>query len=122
MTGDSEGEPSAPAGRWERRARLIARMYKALDRKMLEIEERIARAAEQGSQAEGLSPADSERDARTLNSLARLFEKLTGLDDALAASGNGTPNQAQSEIDAEQLRRDIADRIARLQAGGNGDA
>ena len=129
MTGDGEGGtegPEQPEGsdlpvaRRERRARLLARMYKALDQKLRGIEERDARAAENDSLAGGLSPVDSERDTRTLNSLARLFEKLTGLDDALAASGNGTPNLAQSEIDAEQLRRDIADRLARLRARQNG--
>ena len=130
MTGESEGEPEEweepdqPVARRERRARLLARMYEALDQKLQGIEERGACAGETGSQAGGLGPVDSERDTRTLNSLARLFEKLTGLDDALAASGNGTPSLAQSEIDAEQLRRDIADRLARLRArqDGNGSA
>ncbi len=81
---------------------------------MREIENRIEKAS-RGSGDE-LNAADSERDARTLTSLARLFEKLTDLDGAESGSLNNAKREVESladkEIDAERFRRDIADRVA----------
>jgi hypothetical protein len=104
------------AGGVSRRAGIIARFYAALDMKMREIENRIERASRSG--AEELKAVDSERDARTLTALARLFEKLTELDGAESGSGKNSnreeDNLAGKEIDAERFRREIADRLTRM--------
>lgn len=104
------------AGGVSRRAGIIARFYAALDMKMREIENRIERASRSG--AEELKAVDSERDARTLTALARLFEKLTELDGAESGSGKNAnreeDNLAGKEIDAERFRREIADRLTRM--------
>ena len=104
------------AGGVSRRAGIIARFYAALDMKMREIENRIERASRSG--AEELKAVDSERDARTLTALARLFEKLTELDGAESGSGKNAnreeDNLAGKEIDAERFRREIAERLTRM--------
>lgn len=104
------------AGGVSRRAGIIARFYAALDMKMREIENRIERASRSG--AEELKAVDSERDARTLTALARLFEKLTELDGAESGSGKNAnreeDNLSGKEIDAERFRREIADRLTRM--------
>jgi len=88
-----------------RRGDIIARFYAALDRKMKEIEERL-----QGS-GEGHSAADSERDARTLTSLARLYEKIVDLEGAEEKSEQqGEANGGGH--DADRQREAIAERIA----------
>lgn len=100
--------PGAAAA--NRHAAIIGRLYRAFDQKMREVEARLSAGGE------GLSPADSERDARTLNSLARLFEKLTDLEggDETRGTGNGSSDPNAGEIDAERFRRDIADRLEKL--------
>lgn len=109
---DDDGENTAlpwpPAA--NRHATIIDRLYRAFDHKMREVEARISTGSE------GLSPADSERDARTLNSLARLFEKLTDLEgaDKNSGKGKGISDLNAEEIDAEGFRRDIADRLEKL--------
>ena len=111
-----EDEAVSGAGGASRRAGIIARLYAALDQKMREIENRIERTSRIG--AEELTAADSERDARTLTALARLFEKLTDLDGAESDSINKTNweegHLTGKEIDAERFRRDIADRLTRM--------
>jgi len=113
---DEAASGAEGAGGVSRRAGIIARLYAALDQKMREIENRIEKASCIG--AEELTAADSERDARTLTALARLFEKLTDLD----AAESGPVKKAKredgdlmdKEIDAERFRRDIADRLTRM--------
>lgn len=96
-----------------RRAGLISRLYAALDHKMREIEHRIERTSQ--AEGKGLSASDSERDARTLTALARLFEKLSDLDTGTAAqSANNAKAPADREIDADRFRHEIADRLERM--------
>jgi hypothetical protein len=116
LTEDSEEDGGGVAGA-ARRRQLVSRMYRVLEEKMSEIEQRGAQAIG-GGVGEATSPAESERDARTLNSLARLFEKLTGLDDALArGQGDKDLDPTAKDIDAERLRGEIAERIARMRQG-----
>lgn len=115
LTEGGDNEDGAAERGYRRRAEILSRLYRALGDKLREIEQRIARCRDEG---DTLSPADSERDARTLNALARLLEKLTGIDDAGADAPNDKREPNPKEIDAERLRRDIAERIARLRQRG----
>lgn len=84
---------------------------------MGEIEDRVTRAGREQSAA--ASPAEAERETRTLNSLARLLEKLAALDTAKPASGETGEGAetTETELDAQRHRREIADRLARLLEG-----
>lgn len=114
MDADDEHDVEFASDRGGHRARTVARFYKALDYKLREVEKRIQRAASDGGCAEVFTPADSERDARTLGSLARLFEKVAELDGAgrTAGSGDVTSDPGPEEIDADRFRQEIAERIA----------
>lgn len=101
-----------------RRARDLAfaeRLMRALDRKMTAFENRLAEG--------DASAADSERDARTLNTLVRLFEKLKSLDEKAVrrspVATAPTPD-AKDAIDADSLRHRLAQRLAKLRAGHGG--
>jgi hypothetical protein len=88
---------------------------RALDRKMTAFENRLAES--------DASPADSERDARTLNTLVRLFDKLKSLDEKalrrLPAATVSTP-AAKEAIDADSIRHSLAQRLERLRSGHGG--
>jgi hypothetical protein len=99
---------------------LAVRLYLAIDRKVQEIEMRMQQAED-----EGRSAADVERDARTLSALARVYAKLVELDGASKPAADkreteAKPSPARSSEDADQLRRDLARRLERLDR--NGDA
>ena len=116
---DPETEAGEERGGDARRLITIRRLYKVLDQKMTNIE---ARAHSDAEPSRG-SPAESERDARTLSSLVRVFEKLTELEDRVLAQAdsqdaNDDPIMIRSMSDAERLRRDLAQRLARLRAAG----
>ncbi len=110
---DETASGAEGAGGVSRRASIITRLYAALDHKMREIEHRIERASHAGGEA--MSAADSERDARTLTALARLFEKLSDLDTGTAAEAAPKGEApADKEIDADRFRLKIADRLERM--------
>jgi len=94
------------------RARLIERLYRALDRQMQDIEERLAGLGEAGSAG--------EREARTLSALARTLDKLIELED-----NAGRPGEAEKveQGERERFRAELARRLARLggAAGDRGD-
>ena len=111
----SEGRPPTPTER--RRRRIVTRLYELLDAKMSEIETRMAE-----NEGRPQSAAEAERDARNLNSLARLYAKLVEMDEAKAAHdkaarGGKDRKKTQDGADADRLRRDLAGRLARLQPG-----
>jgi len=114
VSDEDEAAPGAEGtGGRSRRAGIISRLYAALESKMREIEHRIERASDDSTQS--LSAADSERDARTLTALARLFEKLSDLDTSPAAdAGHKGEVPADKEIDADRFRLKIADRLERM--------
>jgi hypothetical protein len=97
--------PDTPGG-------LARRLLSALEAKMTLFEARMA----QGAAAE--TAADSERDARTLNTLVRMFDKLTEIGMAGGADRSGAPGaRATMELnahDAGRLRDDLAQRLERL--------
>jgi hypothetical protein len=101
------------------RRRIVARLFKALDEKMRQIEDRIAKAVAGGEQQ---SAADAERDARALSALAGLYAKLVALDEAAKAQSTdkGTgPSKLSSGAagDADGLREDLARRLRLLEGG-----
>jgi hypothetical protein len=81
------------------RAALVKRLFHAAERQLSEIERRLSRI-------EG-APVD-ERDARALAALARTLELLIGLEKT------ALPQEPVAEVDADDLRRDLARRIAAL--------
>jgi hypothetical protein len=110
-----EGEPPTPTE--VRRARLTKRLYAVLDKKMAELERRMAER-----KASPQSAADIERDARALTALMQVYAKLVAMDDA-AQAANKTANEnagnsgARTDDDADRLRRDLAGRLERLGPG-----
>lgn len=88
------------------RGDIVARLYAALDRKMKEIEERIS------ASGEGVSAADAERDARTLTSLARLYEKLSEMEQASEKAAQ-KGEFSQKDMNADRQREEIAERLER---------
>lgn len=112
------GAPKAKCATAEERRRrnLVRRLLDVLDKGLMQVEARMAPDAETGGQPP--SAADSERDARTLAGLARLYAKLVELD--AGAEGGGKAEQGQGALkpeatdDADRLRRDLALRFQRL--------
>jgi hypothetical protein len=97
---------------------LGARLYLAIDRKVQEIEMRMRQ-----TENEGRGAADAERDARTLSALARVYAKLVELDGAAKSAEKreteSKPSPARRSEDADELRRDLARRLERLDHDGD---
>lgn len=107
-----DGVPPTPTE--QRRLRIVTRLYNLLEAKMSEFERRMEEA---GGRPQ--SPAEAERDARSLNALARLYATLADIDAAreTRAAGLKKPNDRKDGAHADRLRRDLAGRLARLQPG-----
>ena len=102
---------------------IYARLYKALDCKLAIVEARIAHAVQSKT---GIPAAQSERDARTLSSLVRLFEKLRAMDVKEAAttgrrgSSEGTSLSPKERTeDDDRFRRELIRRIKALRKQGD---
>jgi hypothetical protein len=104
----------AKRGRWRRRRPrdggaasaepldrnvLIARLFKAVDRQIAEVEHRF-----EGSDP----PSLEEKDARTLGALARTLELLIGLEKQAGTDGH------EPEPDIDEFRLDLARRLESL--------
>ena len=103
----------AKRGRWQRRRRrdetpaaepldrnvLVARLFKAVERQIAEVERRFDGTA---------PPSLEEKDARTLAALARTLELLIGLEKQ-AGRDDGEP-----EPDIDEFRLDLARRLESL--------
>jgi len=114
-----EGEPPTPTQ--QKRSRLTKRLYAVLEAKLIELEMRMAVRTEAPDSA-----ADAERDIRTMTGLMQFYTKLVAMDDAARAANknadkntneNADMNGARTDDDADRLRRDLAERLARLSAG-----
>lgn len=93
-----------PAGR----AALVQRLFRAIETELTIIEERM-------QDRETRSPADSERDTRSIGALIRNLEKLTEFDGQLKGGGDKSGGVAGITADeADRIRRDLAARIERL--------
>ena len=92
-------------------ASLLRRLYRTIDRKLAQLEARL-------ESDESMTIADHEREARAIGQLIRNVEKIAGLQPAPTQSGRRSdraviPDPA-GESDAEQIRRELADRILRF--------
>lgn len=83
------------------RKALIDRLYKAFDYQMREFEAHLTLAGDEGI---------SEKDARTLGSLARTLEKLI----ELRQENEGQNENQNKEVDLERLREELARRLERV--------
>jgi len=104
----SAPKPSGRRGSRKSRKALIARLYKALEHKMTEFESRLADGAQ--------TATESERDARTLNTMVRLFERLGALEEKAKAGDAASRDDGELGADARALREDLARRLERLRA------
>ncbi len=98
-----------------REVELAHRLLLALDKQMTEFESRRAQGAS--------SPADSDRDARTLTTLVRMFDRLKALGAKPAGSGKtAKPAAAKGKPahDADRLRNELAQRLEKLRLGLRG--
>ncbi|MCE1235081.1 MAG: hypothetical protein LWW93_01870 [Hyphomicrobiales bacterium] len=83
------------------RATLVARLFRAVERQIAEVERRF----------DGASPPSlEEKDARTLGALARTLELLIGLE---KQAGRDAP---EPEPDIDEFRRDLARRLESLRS------
>ncbi|WP_321341805.1 hypothetical protein [Breoghania sp.] len=115
--------PLRPADTRERRARLVARLYRAFDRQVGELEERISArlAAPDG----GTEAAFDERDVKLLSTLAQTLARLVTLDvadeGALPVAGKGAASDNATgddgEADLDEFRRSLAQRLEMLAQG-----
>jgi hypothetical protein len=99
-----------------REAELAKRLLTALDDQMTQLENR--RSADPANTA-----ADSDRDARTLTSLVRLFDKLKSLGQKTAApkrAAAAATAQGKAAHDADRLRHALAERLEKLRVGLEG--
>jgi hypothetical protein len=104
--------PSAIAGDGVR-AGLLRRLYRTIDRKLAQLEARMETDDE-------LSIADHERETRAIGQLIRNVEKIAELEETASSSARkrGSANAGNEfehgEADAEQIRRELAERILRF--------
>ncbi len=94
--------PRAPAEPLDRRV-LVARLFKAVERQIAEIERRFDGPA---------PPGLDEKDARTLGALARTLELLIGLEKQAGR------DESEPEPDIDAFRLDLARRLAGLRHEG----
>jgi DNA invertase Pin-like site-specific DNA recombinase len=86
------------------RSVLVKRLFQAVERQIADIERRLASLTSTGS---------DEKDARTLAALARTIELLIGLE---RQAKSETPEAPEADVD--DLRRELARRIANLRRAG----
>lgn len=102
-------------------ASLVRRLYRSIDRKLAQLEARMERADE-------ISIADHERETRAIGQLIRNIEKIAGLEQS-ARPGKlqpAPPTRGEGDSsgvgDADEIRRELAERILRFRELRNGDA
>lgn len=93
-----------------RNRKLIARLLAALDKGLTQLEARMT--ANEG--AAPVSATEAERNARHLSGLTQLYQKLAALEAEVRRTGREASQETEANEDAEQLRRDLALRLGRL--------
>ena len=90
------------------RRAMVERLFDAMDRKLSALEARIA--------AEGdVTPADSERTTRALNTLVRSLEKLADYENKIGKGKGRSDGRPRTAVaDPERRRSELAHRIERL--------
>ncbi len=92
------------------------RLLRALDLKMTELENCMT------ANADAPSAADCERNVRTLNTLVGLFEKLKKQDMLDKKALHSANSGSAAAPDADTLRRELLERLQRLNRGKAGEA
>ncbi len=115
---------TAPKASVSPRRRLLARLWRAAERQVADIEARLGQAvdAEDASPSGPRRSADTEKDARALALLARTLRELSAAEeraDPARSSKAGTAND-DSTRDLDSFRRELARRLERLRAEGEG--
>ena len=114
-----EGWTSRSAADWphppeatitEKRAALAARLFHALEDRILALEEETA----------DHDTAHGERDAKALTALARALDQLTDMLEASDAAPAGSRTLHETEIDLDDFRNLLTDRLDRLRDAGRG--
>jgi hypothetical protein len=94
---------------------MAQRLFRVLDGKLREIEDRMA------SGDAPQSAADAERDMRSLASLAQLYAKLVALDEKANGKGKADKGGAKGTgDDADTFRRELARRLEHLNRAREG--
>ncbi|HVV63302.1 MAG TPA: hypothetical protein VHD14_16260 [Pseudolabrys sp.] len=88
-----------------RRAALVARMMRATEMQVHEIEQRLGGAA---------APAGRERDARTLAVLAKTMRELIALDVLTEDKNTDNADDDDAPFDIDELRRELARRVDQI--------
>ena len=96
----------APQTSMQKRAALAARLFHALEERILAIEE----------ESMTHDPSHGERDARALSAMARALEQLG---DMLDQAELPAAKPEEEEIDADEFRRLLTDRLDRLRRSGS---
>ena len=88
---------------------LVQRLYNAIDETLAEIETPLAKSARSGS--------EYDRKTRAISSMVRSLEKVLEIKVKQAQANDQSGGVAAEKVraDAEQLRRDVAERLERLQ-------
>jgi len=112
------GEQRA-AQRSEARARLAAKLCKAVTRKLVQME----KAMKSGE----LCPADCERDAKSIVSMVGSMEKVLATvpdanEERQPESASAGPSEGSGTGEAERLHREIMERFERIQRRRNAEA
>lgn len=115
VTQDSHALGPRPArgSKSTNRRALFFRLCRALDQKIAEFEQ-------SRPPPEALTPADKEREARTLHAMIRMFEKLSAMNPAVPGKTGRSGTEANTKgrlNDADELRRQLAERLDRLRRG-----
>ncbi|MEX1060481.1 MAG: hypothetical protein WED13_05620 [Methyloceanibacter sp.] len=95
-----------------RRRKMVKRLLEVLDSRLEQLERHMALA--QGPDGTPQSATDTERDLRSFNFIMQAYAKLVALDEAASKDGQGSAAEATRSDDADQLRRDLALRLERL--------
>lgn len=108
--------PNAPP-----RARLLARLWRAAERQVEEIETRMRRADGAGAEPPPRASADAEKDARALALIARTLRELVAAEDDAAAKPAKDADDTVRDLD--EFRRELARRLERMREehAGPGD-
>lgn len=94
------------------RARLLARLWRAAERQVADIEARARRFEAAEGEAPARGAADAEKDARALALLARTMRELAAAED----DGPAKPEKDADDTvrDLDEFRRELARRLERL--------
>ena len=104
------------------RGHLLSRLWRAAERQLDEIEQRLAAAVPPEADAPAGPPrpaADAEKDARALAVLARTLRELSALE-AEAHKSRKVKAEDDAVRDLDTFRRELARRLERLRADGAG--